>query len=298
MDVEQPHRLQEPISTLVIMPTGPLDDYLTSPDKLKRKIEFYLRNFSCLTEAIRNKDFTYRNEHTFADVPKKISGLVSYTCRYFILNACKPEFETYWHPAAVCFWYCFAWGMPTETEKHLLEFNISGVLDIDLAMRKGAVRSIPEENTYLVCGVKYGELNKSNIDVGVYMHGLVRGFRLTIEEDPTVEMVSVRKLMSMADQIKTGEMKRIHFGGRVFTAIRDEEIREKTDLTVSRQIINAANDDTAMGLFSQLIRSGKRPLSEGSTVKSVVVVPKKTRTDDSGNMVIGDPSDQMDFDDW
>jgi len=253
-----------------------------------------LKHFSTLTAAIRNKDFTYRNEELFIFVPKRHAGRISYSCRYLILKAFKPEFEEVWHPLAICFWYCYAWGLPEEEERNdklLLKFNIGGVLDIDLSLQRGAVKKTDDGKTYSVFGVRYKDLNYVNLDIGIYMHGLIMGFKLSKLEDPNVEMVSLNKLLTIASS------RRIHFGGRAFTATKDEEIREKTDQTVNRQILNRENDDETLGLFSKLISSRKREHSEGEqSVRSVVVVAQKLKGNNGKKEGIAE--DGMDFDDW
>lgn len=57
--------------------------------------------------------------------------------------------------------------------------------------------------------------------------------------------------------MKVGEKVRIHFGGRVYTAIKDDEIALMTDLTITRQIMNIANDDGELNMFSKLLKRGR-----------------------------------------
>lgn len=244
----------EPISTLVIMPPGPLDDYITIPERLKRKMEYYLKHFDGLLRRIRrHKDFQFENEHISKEVPERQKAIVSYNARYLLLKAFEPRFKEFWHPFNICFWYCFRHDtLPLPPSKVHFIFKLGGSLDLDLSLQSGAVQLDKESSTYTVCGIPYHHLRKNRNSIDEYLHGLITGFRLTTYGEEGIEKCSIAKLIYFRKTMPMNTCKRIHFGGRKFTAIRDDEVALQTDQTVSRALIGLANDDEALSLLSCL----------------------------------------------
>lgn len=98
-------KLEEPISTLVKMSPGPLDDYLITPSRLAVKIRVYYDNFDYLMVKVRKMDYSWRNECFRLKIPTSLSKQISHTARLLIQKLLTPESADFWNPVNICFWY-------------------------------------------------------------------------------------------------------------------------------------------------------------------------------------------------
>lgn len=263
-----PPKLSEAISSLVEMPYGPLDDFFHGPQKLKRKVLFYLKNFDYLMGKINKIVFKWRNENMCNDIPKLKRARVSFTARSMLLRCLNPINKSNWHPIHICFWYCFAYFTPSEMDRTIeFRFTYAGAVEIDLTLESGALRYDKKEDEYYLLNTKCETSGNKDIDTGGLLHGFLKGFKMSTNLDPSLPMISVSQLSRDYHNIFDGFRCQVHWGGRVFVATKDPEVDIQTEKTITRQIrsYNAEQkDDSNYSAFGGLKRQNSESSDEGS----------------------------------
>lgn len=229
--IDQPMTLPAPSEDLILPPiltvsNGPLKLWDSFNRRLYYCVQLVLNRIDYHLSQVLNGIFDAPYHSILALVPENDRNSVTHTCRE-IARTMAAEGRTAspkWHP--VIFAVAMAFAGPHDVSRlsrWLVQFKY-GPSRIDMSGSDGIFTYNDLTHKYFISGVAVTRRSQPRHNLSWALDGLLSGYKISIEHDPSLRTLSTAMLNKRADHIEDGEEYNTILAGKLIKATRDRSL--------------------------------------------------------------------------
>nr|AVR52573.1 PB2 [Photinus pyralis orthomyxo-like virus 2] len=257
----------EPFTTDITCPSPWMINHYDFQRTMENRVSFFMDNMPIIIEKVAQSDFCWKNNHLNKFLIP-IGPRISYVARYFLS---KMQSTEHIEPAVFSFYYALANRTPDSTQALSKVFTLRTGHVIDIDAESGIMVHDSAKRRYLLFGSDIsGETSK--LDNSRLMCGLLPGFRISSNPDPSKPLRSIRYLDDRREVITEGKEYRTYICGRLHGIVKDSTITYQIKSTFDRHLMDSIQ---RLSSSTQHVLYSKRSWLQGLPLEDEVVRPSK-----------------------
>lgn len=227
------------ISPLVVIPPGPLDQWLDPRRRLVRVFQRVMSRKEELLFSITHNDWSWMNssisEVNQTDVARRVSSMAREYCAYMV--SLGEENELFSLPL-LAFCYCFS-GIPGFTGRALdyeckMEWYPGIIISIDAT--EGAFTFNKDKGRYYLFGDPIKGRRGAGVEWNIYQGLLPQFEMLPHRKGSNYAVATLKSLMENPGSVEEGEIRKIFIANQPMLVRKNRRIAIQTLSTIDRQI--------------------------------------------------------------